>query len=67
MPDRSGRSETESAGGMSLWVKVTLIVLAVVALAVVVMIAVSSGDVGGHQIPEHASPFGVAASSWWVL
>jgi len=62
MADRSGSGETESVGRMSLWVKVTLIVLAVVALAVVVVIAVGSGGVGGHQIPEHASPFGVAAS-----
>lgn len=66
MADRSGRGETESGGGMSLWVKVTLIVLAVVALAVVVIIAVSSGGVGGHQIPEHAPAFEEAASLWWV-
>jgi hypothetical protein len=38
---------------MSTWVKVTLIAL-VVALVVVVVIAVSSGSIGGHQIPEHA-------------
>ena len=66
MGDRSGSGETES-GGMSVWVKVTLIVLAVVALAVVVMIAVSSGGVGGHQIPEHASPVGATSSLWWML
>jgi hypothetical protein len=52
---------------MSLWVKVTLIVLAVVALAVVVMMSVGSGGIGGHQIPEHASPLGLAASPWWTL
>jgi len=66
MADRSGSGETESVGGMSLWVKVTLIVLAVVALAAVVMIAVSGDGVGGHQIPEHAS-VGVGLSSWWTL
>ena len=67
MADRSGSNRTESAGGMSLWVKVTLIVLGVVALAVVVVVAVSSGGAGGHQIPEHASPLGVASLQWWVL
>jgi len=67
MADRSRSGEPESVGGMSLWVKVTLIVLAVVALAVVVMIAVNSGGVGGHQIPEHASLVGAAPPSWWAL
>jgi hypothetical protein len=57
--------DRESTGGMSRWVKVTLIVLAVVALAVVAMIAVSSGGVGGHQIPEHASPLGLGVPTWW--
>lgn len=61
MADRSRSDERESTGGMSLWVKVTLIVLAVVALAVVVMIAVSSGGIGGHQIPEHAPSLGLGA------
>lgn len=66
MADQSRSGERESTGGMSLWVKVTLIVLAVVALAVVAMIAVSSGGVGGHQIPEHAPPLGVGGLSGWT-
>lgn len=67
MADRSGNGARESTGGMSLWVKVTLIALAVVALAVLVMIAVSSGGIGGHQIPEHASPVEVGLLLWWTL
>jgi hypothetical protein len=57
--------DRETTGGMSLWVKVTLIVLAVVALAVVAMIAASSGGIGGHQIPEHAQSLGVGLPLWW--
>jgi hypothetical protein len=60
-------ADRESTGGMSLWVKVTLIALVVVALAVMVMVAVSSGGIGGHQIPEHASPVGAGLSLWWTL
>jgi hypothetical protein len=59
-------AERESTGDMSLWVKVTLVAL-VVALAVLVMIAVSSGGIGGHPIPEHASPFSRSLSLWWTL
>jgi hypothetical protein len=51
MSDRSPKP----AAGMSRWVKVTLIALAVVALLVVVLVAVNSGGIGGHQIPQHAS------------
>ena len=65
MAGRSRSGERESRGGMSLWVKVTLIILAVVALAVLVMMVVDSGGIGGHQIPEHASPLGVGLS-WWT-
>jgi len=67
MADRSGSGERESTGGMSLWVKVTLIALVVVALAVLVMIAVTSGGIGGHQIPQHASPVRADLSLWWTL
>jgi hypothetical protein len=67
MADRSGSDERESTGGMSLWVKVALIALVVVALAVLVMIAVSGGGIGGHQIPQHASPVPVDLSLWWTL
>jgi hypothetical protein len=54
MADRSPRPDAQPASGMSRWVKVTLIALVVVALVVVVVVAVSSGGIGGHQIPQHA-------------
>ena len=54
MADRSSRPDSPPASGMSRWVKVTLIALVVVALLVVVVVAVSSGGIGGHQIPQHA-------------
>jgi hypothetical protein len=53
MTDPSSKRGAKRRSGMSTWVKVTLIAL-VVALVVVVVIAVSSGSIGGHQIPEHA-------------
>lgn len=60
MVDRSGSGERKSKAGMSTWVKVALIVLAVAAAAVVATMVVSSGGAGGHRIPEHAPPMGLA-------
>lgn len=54
----SSRAGRESTTGMSRWVKVTLVALVLAAFIVVLMLVVSSGDVGGHQIPEHAPPPG---------
>lgn len=60
MVDRSGSRERKSKSGMSTWVKVTLIVLAVFVVVVVATMVVSSGGIGGHQIPEHGPPLGLA-------
>jgi hypothetical protein len=54
MSDQSSRPDAQATSGMSRWVKVTLIALVVIALVVVVIVAVSSGGIGGHQIPQHA-------------
>ena len=55
MTDPSSSRPDTSRSGMSRWVKVTLIILVVVALLVLVMLALSSGGIGGHQIPEHGA------------
>ena len=67
--DRSKGREHEAPGGMSVWVKVTLVTLAFVALGVLAVVVVSGGGAGGHQIPEHARPPGLPAvpsSTGWV-
>jgi len=55
MTDPSSSRSDSTRSGMSRWVKVTLIILVVVVLLVLVMIALSSGGIGGHQIPEHGA------------
>ena len=67
--DRSKGREYEAPGGMSVWVKVTLVALAFVALGVLAVVVASGGGGGGHQIPEHARPPGLPAvpsSVGWV-
>jgi len=60
MVDRPRSRDGEPKAGMSRWVKVTLIVLAIAALIAVVMVVANSGSIGGHQIPEHAPPSAVS-------
>lgn len=66
MVDRPGRRDGEAKAGLSRWVKVTLIVLAIAALIAVVMVVASSGSIGGHQIPEHAPSSAVSGGVFSV-
>ena len=72
MADRPSAPDTRPSSGMSRWVKVTLIVLVGVALLVVLVVAVSSGGLSGHQIPQHAPAaatvvtFSSGGAPWWT-
>jgi len=63
MADRPSRPDTRPSSGMSRWVKVALIVLVAVALLVVLVVAVRSGGIAGHQIPQHAPAADTVATS----